>query len=82
MGSHFGVGELATHVRTYFSGWSGMFTGTIWILTHGLLSASGPEARASRHRKDSAAAARKGCHQAFSCQETRRAGRSVMVTKL
>ena len=33
---HFDVGEFTTHVRTYFSGWIGMFTGgTIWILTHG-----------------------------------------------
>ena len=27
LGSHFGVGEFTTHVRTYFSGWIGMFTG-------------------------------------------------------
>ena len=33
----FGVGELTTHfrIRTYFSGWIGMFpAGTIWLLTH------------------------------------------------
>ena len=29
-----GIGEL-TRFRTYFSGWIGMFTGTIWILSHG-----------------------------------------------
>ena len=29
-----GVGEF-TQFRTYFSGWIGMFTGTIWVLTHG-----------------------------------------------
>ena len=28
--------RCTTHFRTYFSGWSGMFTGgTIWVLTHG-----------------------------------------------
>ena len=31
---HFWVGEFTTHLRTYFSGWIGMFGGTIWILTH------------------------------------------------
>ena len=34
MGSHFGIGEFTTHFRAYFSGWIGMFTGTIWVLTH------------------------------------------------
>ena len=39
MGSHFGMGEFTAHVRTYFSGWIGMFTeGTIWVLTHGRLN--------------------------------------------
>ena len=27
LGSHVGVGEFTTHVRTYFSGWMGMFIG-------------------------------------------------------
>ena len=35
-----GLGEFTTRLRTYFSGWSGMFTGgTIWILTHGQICA-------------------------------------------
>ena len=30
------AGEFTPHVRTYFSGWIGMFTGgTIWLLTRG-----------------------------------------------
>ena len=33
--SHFEGFQCTTHVRTYLSGWIGMFTGTIWILTHG-----------------------------------------------
>ena len=38
---HFGVGEFTTHFRTYFSGWSGMFTGLTdldfdpWPYRHG-----------------------------------------------
>ena len=29
------VGEFTAHFRTYFSGWIGIFTGTIRLLTHG-----------------------------------------------
>ena len=32
---HVGVGEFTTHFSRDFSGWAGMFTGTVWLLTHG-----------------------------------------------
>ena len=45
--SHFGVGEFATHFRTYFSGWIGMFTGgtEFWILAHGQIELGGGQAQ-------------------------------------
>ena len=47
-GAIFWVGEFTTHFSTYFSGWIGMFTGTIWTLTHGHIILR-KEARANHH---------------------------------